>query len=114
LRLIELRNQDGTPTSRVRISELTLRRLWGRHRLDGEFVADVQEWLFRGGWAIFFAGSTYAAIKTSAVLNWSRLSSKRLFEDIGLDDLDFVEDRNFDFATHARLLRSDADIYDSD
>lgn len=114
LRLIELRNQDGTPTSRVRISELTLRRLWGRHRLDGDFVTEVQEWLFRGGWAIFFAGSTYAAIKTSAVMNWARLSSKRLFEDIGLDDLDFVEDRNFDFATHARLLRSEADIYDSD
>ncbi|WP_156947053.1 hypothetical protein [Bradyrhizobium sp. WSM3983] len=77
-------------------------------------MADVQEWLFRGGWAIFFAGSTYAAIKTSAVMNWARLSSKRLFEDIGLDDLDFVDDRNFDFAIHARLLRSDADIYDSD
>jgi hypothetical protein len=111
LRLIELRNQDGTPTSRVRISELTLRRLWGRHRLDRDFVEEVQEWLFRGGWAIFFAGSTYAAIKTSAVLNWSRISSKRLFDNLGTDDLTFGA---FDFASHARLLTSEVDIYDSD
>jgi hypothetical protein len=114
LRLIELRNHEGTPTSRVRLSDLTLRRLWGRHRLDREFVEEVQEWLFRGGWTIFFAGSTYAAIKTSAVLNWSRLSSKRLFEEVGTDDLRFIQNGDFDFARHTRLLTSEADIYDSD
>lgn len=114
LRLIELRNQESTPTSRIRLSDLSLRRLWGRHRLDREFVEEVQEWLFRGGWTIFFAGSTYAAIKTSAVLNWSRLSSKRLFEEVGVDDLRFIQNGDFDFAKHARLLVSDTDIYDSD
>src|ERR1700744_1281638 len=83
LRLIELRNQDSASTTRLRLSELTLRRLWGRHRLERDFIEEVEEWLYRGGWTLFFAGTTYAAIKTSAVLNWSRLSSKRLHEDLG-------------------------------
>lgn len=114
LRLIELRNQDPASTTRVRLSELTLRRLWGRHRLDQDFVEEVQEWLFRGGWTLFFAGTTYAAIKTSAVLNWSRLSSNRLLGDIGVDDLRAVQDGGFDFAKHARLIAGDADTYESD
>ncbi len=114
LRLIELRSPDPGSTTRVRLSELTLRRLWGRHRLERDFVEEVQEWLFRGGWTLFFAGITYAAIRTSAVLNWSRLSSKRLLEDLGTDDLRLIQDGGFDFARHARLLTSDADIYDSD
>jgi hypothetical protein len=114
LRLIELRNQDPASTTRVRLAELTLRRLWGRHRLDRDFVEEVQEWLFRGGWTLFFAGTTYAAIKTSAVLNWSRLSSNRLLEDLAADDLRTVQNGGFDFAKHARLLASNADICDSD
>jgi hypothetical protein len=114
LRLIELRNQDPASTTRVRLSELTLRRLWGRHRLDRDFVDEVQEWLFRGGWTLFFAGTTYAAIRTSAVLNWSRLSSKRLLDDLGTEDVRHVQNGGFDFMKHARLLASDSDIYDGD
>lgn len=114
LRLIELRNQDPASTTRVRLSELTLRRLWGRHRLDRDFVDEVQEWLFRGGWTLFFAGTTYAAVRTSAVLNWTRLSSNRLAEDIGTDDLRDIQNSGFDFAKHARLLTSDADTYGND
>ena len=114
LRLIELRNQDPASTTRVRLSELTLRRLWGRHRLDRDFVEEVQEWLFRGGWTLFFAGTTYAAIRTSAVLNWSRLSSNRLLDDLGTEDVRFIQNGGFDFAKHARLLASDADTCDSD
>jgi hypothetical protein len=114
LRLIELRNQDPASTTRVRLSELTLRRLWGRHRLDRDFVEEVQEWLFRGGWTLFFAGTTYAAVRTSAVLNWSRLSSNRLAEDIGTDDLRDIHNSGFDFAKHARLLTSDADTCGND
>jgi hypothetical protein len=114
LRLIELRNEDPAPPTRVRLSELTLRRLWGRHRLDGDFVEEVQEWLFRGGWTLFFAGTTYAAIRTSTVLNWSRLSSNRLLEDIGVDDLRSIQDGGFDFVKHARLIAGDANTYESD
>ncbi|OSI74981.1 hypothetical protein BSZ21_05340 [Bradyrhizobium canariense] len=114
LRLIELRNEDAASTTRVRISELTLRRLWGRHRLDRDLLDEVQEWLFRGGWTLFFAGTTYAAIKTSAVLNWSRLSSNRLLDDLGSDDLRIIQNGGFDFAMHARLLAASTDTYDND
>jgi hypothetical protein len=114
LRLIELRNQDAASTTRVRISELTLRRLWGRHRLDRDFLDEIQEWLFRGGWTLFFAGTTYAAIKTSAVLNWSRLSSNRLLDDLGTEDVRFIQNGGFDFTMHARLLAAGAETYDSD
>src|SRR5438045_3195484 len=84
LRLIELRNEEVPPATRVRLSELTLRRLWGRNRLSPEFLEEVQEWCWRAGWTLFFAKTTYAAIRTSAVLNWSRLSSNRLAEDLGM------------------------------
>jgi hypothetical protein len=114
LRLIELRNQDATSTTRVRLSELTLRRLWGRHRLERDFVDEVQEWLFRGGWTLFFAGTTYAAIRTSAVLNWSRLSSNRLLDDLGIEDVRLIQNEGFDFTRHARLLASDSDTFDND
>src|SRR4051812_1190704 len=114
LRLMELRKQDPGSTTRARLSELTLRRLWGRHRLDQGFVEEVQEWLFRGGWTLFFAGTTYAAIRTSAVLNWSRLSSNRLLEDLGIDDLQDIGNGGFDFAKHASLLVSEADAFDND
>ncbi len=75
---------------------------------------EVQEWLFRGGWTLFFAGTTYAAIRTSAVLNWSRLSSKRLLDDLGTEDVRHVQNGGFDFMKHAGLLASDSDIYDGD
>jgi hypothetical protein len=114
LRLIELRNQDATSTTRVRLSELTLRRLWGRHRLDRDFVDEVQEWLFRGGWTLFFAGTTYAAIRTSAVLNWSRLSSNRLLDDLGIEDVRLIQNGGFDFAKHIPLLTNDTDTLDGD
>jgi hypothetical protein len=114
LRLLELRNQDATSTTRVRLSELTLRRLWGRHRLERDFVDEVQEWLFRGGWTLFFAGTTYAAIRTSAVLNWSRLSSNRLLDDLGIEDVRLIQNEGFDFTWHARLLASDSDTFDND
>jgi hypothetical protein len=104
LRLIELRTQDPKlpPVSRVRLSELTLRRLWGRDRLSPELLEEVQEWLWRGGWSLLFARTTYAAVKTAAVLGWSRLSSKRMAAD-----LKQIRDGNFDYAQHLHLLQSD-------
>jgi hypothetical protein len=77
-------------------------------------VDEVQEWLFRGGWTLFFAGTTYSAIRTSAVVNWSRLSSNRLLNDLGTDDVRLIQNGGFDFMRHARLLASDSDTHDSD
>src|SRR4051812_27066338 len=91
LHMIEVRGGEQ-PVNRVRLSELTLRRLWRRNRLGSEFLEEVQEWLSRGGWTLFFAQNTFAAIKTSAVQNWVRVSSKLI-----ADDLDLVERGEFDF-----------------
>lgn len=102
LQLIHLRSIETSGVSRVRLSELTLKRLWGRERLSREFLEETQEWLSRGGWTLFYARTTYAAVKTSAVLGWSRLSSKRMN-----DDLKKVRDGKFDFIALYRLLNDD-------
>ena len=53
------------------------------------------------GWALVFAGSTYGAIKVSAVESWPRLSSKRIEAD-----LQQVSRGGFDFSTLEHLLDS--------
>lgn len=106
LRLLELRNEENA-VSRVRLSELTLRRLWTRGRLSEEFLNEVQEWLSRGGWTLFFAQTTYAVIKTSVVLSWSRLASKRMD-----DDLEKVRQGTFDFGELLHLLEVEEDFED--
>jgi hypothetical protein len=77
LRLIQAKESDsGKPLSRFRIAEISLRRMWGRHRITPEFIGDVNEWLLRAGRVLFFAGSSYGVILVSAVESWSRLTSK--------------------------------------
>lgn len=109
LRLIELREKESLPATRVRISELTLRRLWGRSKIRTEFFEEVQEWLARGGWTLFFAHDTYAAIRTSAVRGWARLSSKRL-----ANELELIRKGKFDFQAYAYLLDNTDDIANDD
>jgi hypothetical protein len=109
LRLIEIRNEEAPPVSRIRLSELTLRRLWGRDRLTRELLEEVQEWLSRAGWVIFFAGRTYAAIRTSVVLSWSRLSSKRMAEE-----LKSIRAGDFDFDGQIHLIENDLESSDGE
>jgi hypothetical protein len=93
--------------SRVRLAEITLKRLWGRHRLTDSFLAEVEEWLFRAGWALFYAGTTFAMVKTKAVEGWPRVSSKRL-----RGELEKVARGEFDFDRYFHLLeeqRRDSD-----
>jgi hypothetical protein len=92
LHMIEARSTDSQPLTRVRISELTLKRLCGRNRLSAEFLEEVQEWLSHGGWSLFFAENTFAAIRSSVVRNWMSVSSKLI-----ADDLDLVQRGEFDF-----------------
>ena len=108
LHLIEVRG-DSQPVNRVRLSELTLKRLWSRNRLSSEFLEEVQEWLSRGGWSLFFAQNTFAAIKTSAVQNWVRVSSKLI-----ADDLDLVERGEFDFQKYLHLISNKTGIANDD
>jgi hypothetical protein len=98
--LLEHRNQEPPAVSRVRLSELTLKTLWGRDRIGRDLLEETQEWLSRGGWSLFYARTTYAAVRISAVLGWSRLSSKRMG-----DELKQILDGTFDFDRHLHLLR---------
>jgi len=64
--------------TRARLAEITLKRLWNRRRLRDDFLREVQDWLFRAGWALFYAGTTFAIVKTKAVEGWPRVTSKDL------------------------------------
>jgi hypothetical protein len=41
-------------------------------------VEEVAEWLSGADITLFFAGATYAVVKTSVVESWPRVTSKRL------------------------------------
>jgi hypothetical protein len=82
LHLMDHGGMDRRPVSRARLTEITIRRLWGRTRVPEGFLLDVQEILLGAGWALFWAGSSYAIIKVAAVEGWPRISSKRIENDL--------------------------------
>lgn len=98
--LVEAKATDlGKDMTRLRVAEITLKRLWGRHRLSEDFLLEVEEWLFRAGWTLFYAGTTFALVTTKSVQGWPRVSSKRL-----ASELEQVVDGEFDFNEHLGLL----------
>ena len=100
LRLIEVKEQEmGRAVSRLRIAEVSLKRLWGRRRISPEFTEEVAEWVSDAGITLFYAGSTFAIVTTSVVESWPRVTSKRLSAD-----LQEVARGSFDFSTLERLL----------
>ena len=112
LLLVQTKNAErGKDLTRVRLAEITLKRLWGRHRLPDDFLREVEDWLFSAGWTLFYADTTFAAVKTTAVKGWPRLSSKRLSAELVQ-----VTQGRFDFDQHHTLLlgetTSDADDED--
>jgi hypothetical protein len=88
--------------TRARLAEITLKRLWSRRRLRDDFLHEVQDWLFRAGWALFYAGTTFAIVKTKAVEGWPRVTSKDLRAE-----LTKVARGEFDFSRHYGLLSED-------
>ena len=89
----------GKAVTRARLSENALRRLWCRKHLTSSFLIEVQEWLFRAGWVLFFAGSSYAIIKNGLVDGWMRISTTRVE-----DDYKNVSRGQFDFKPFERML----------
>jgi hypothetical protein len=107
LRLIEAKEGEmGRGLSRFRVAELSLRRLWGRHQITPQFVGEVNEWLFRAGRVLFFAGNSYGVIVISAVESWSRLTSKSILEEV---DLALAGEFDFGAIEHLLSVRSDDD-----
>jgi hypothetical protein len=84
LHLLDRKRREGRDVSRARLTEITIRRLWARTRVPDDFLLQVQEQLLGAGWALFWAGSSYAIIRVSAVEGWPRLSSKRVADDLQL------------------------------
>ena len=110
LRLIQAKESEtGRALSRFRVAEISLRRIWGRHRITPEFVDEVNEWLLRAGRTLFFAGNSYGVIMTSAVESWSRLSSKRIAQEIKE-----VLAGAYDFATLEQLLITKDEGFEED
>jgi|ERR1035437_4207551 hypothetical protein len=96
--------------TRARLAEITVRRLFRRQRITPAFLVEVQEWLLRAGWVLFFAGTTYAVVKIKVIDGWGRISSKRIGED-----LDQVARGHFKFHEIEKLLLvSAADTPDAD
>jgi len=101
LRLIEAADEDREkPMTRVRLAEITLKRLWNRERLGEPFLGEVSEWLLTAGWALIFAGSTYAAVQVDAVENWPAVSSKRIS-----DEIEAAAAGRYDFSKLEHLFR---------
>jgi hypothetical protein len=93
IHLLHTRDEEKeSALTRFRLSELTLKRICCRPRLHPEFLSELQDWLLRAGWALFFADRSYGVIKLDAVDAWTRLGSKRIRAD-----LDAVIKGNFDF-----------------
>ena len=99
LLLLLVQSEERT---RARLAEITLKRLWNRRRLRDEFLREVQDWLFRAGWALFYAGTTFAIVKTKAVEGWPRVTSKDRQADLLK-----LQRGEFDFSPHYDLLFSD-------
>ncbi len=101
--------QSRSEKTRARLTDVTMRRLTGRTRISEEFLSEVQEYLLRAGWALFWAGSSYAIIKVSAIEGWARVSSKRI-----ADDLRKVARSEFDFGQLTHLLSAGDEAVDDD
>jgi hypothetical protein len=100
LRLIQAKEEEvGRPLSRFRVAEVTLENISGRVRIRAEFIEEMNQWLFRAGRVLFFSGGSFGVIMTSAVENWTRLSSKRIASEL-ID----VEAGGYDFSALEQLL----------
>jgi hypothetical protein len=89
--------------SRARLSQNTIRKLCGRSQITGDFLLEVQEYLLTAGWALFCIGPThYAIIKLESVQGWSRISSKRI-----ADELELVPRGKFPWKKYEYLLAAE-------
>jgi hypothetical protein len=109
LYLLDAGAVDRRPISRARLSDITIRRLWGRTRVPEGFLLEVQEFLLGAGWALFWAGSGYAIIRVSAIEGWPLISSKRIE-----DDLQRISRGRFEFEEIEHLFLSVDDIADEE
>jgi hypothetical protein len=120
LRLIQAREDEfkerglERKISRARLSQNTIRKLCCRSQIPPDFLLEIQEYLLTAGWALFSVGPThYAIIKLESILGWSRISSKRIAEELAL-----VPRREFPWKKYEDLLAAeqteDTDDHETD
>lgn len=111
LGLVEMKEKArNKEINRLRIAEVSLRRLWWRHRIPPDLIGEVSGWLLYAGWVFFVTGEGFALIRSDATKGWLRLSSKSF-----QPDLPAVAKGTFDFAKLERLLApSDRLVGDED
>jgi hypothetical protein len=61
---------------RIRLPDVTIRRLWARERLSDAFLRDIQIRLLGLGWVFFDAGAGYGAVRVEAWENWPAVSTR--------------------------------------
>jgi hypothetical protein len=93
--------------TRFRISEATLRRLCGRPRLHPAFLTEVQDWLLRAGWVMFFTGRSFGIIELDSVESWTRLGSKRISNELAA-----IAKGEFDFTPLLKLADAEGPAED--
>ena len=59
----------------------------------------MAEWLSSAGVSLFFAGTTYAVVRTSVLESWLRVTSKRISADLRA-----VAQRTFNFSDLEHLM----------
>ena len=96
LKLVEERDaRRDKAMTRAQVSEGSLKRLWKRERFSEPFLQEVQDWLLTAGWALFYAGRGFGAVKTDAVGNWPTLASSRIksvLDRVALGDIEVFKE----------------------
>jgi hypothetical protein len=100
-------DEAGKEFPRLRTSELAFQRLTGRRRLDGRFLADLNEALLDYDLLSVLTADAIGVLKASSVKGWPRMTSDRLNEEIRL-----VRRGQLDFEELAKQLEDEQVGYD--
>ena len=74
--------EAGKDFSRLRVSEKTFARLTRRRRLDGRFLADLNEALLDHNLLVVMTGDAIGLLKASSVTGWPRMTADRLNDEL--------------------------------
>lgn len=85
--------------TRAQLADVTLKALWNRERLGDDFLDEVRDWLLSAGWALFYAGPVFGAVRIDAVRNWPSVAAKRIAPILAQ-----VNEGGFDFRKLEELL----------
>ena len=74
--------EAGKDFSRLRISEITLKKLTGRRRVDGRFLADLNEALWDHNLVLVLTDGAIGLLKASSIKGFPRMNSERVKQEL--------------------------------